>query len=170
MGYSIATPVRSHKLKEKMFTFLEEHYRSWSQIMKYEDEYVRGPTDDLSYDQGTCRIGFDYGALGDPERCYIFSILTWISIKVGKRKSFKKIGGSFLYYVYDGFDSIPILFESVGKKEYDQFIVNKYGYPMKTKMLTIEPKKNGKWEKIIKDELQRLDNLWHGTCVEKDKV
>ena len=45
-------------------------------------------------------------------------------------------------------------------KKLEQFVVDKYGYPKKLKMITIEPENNEKWEKKIKVELKRLDELW----------
>ena len=63
MGYSIAVPVRSKKLQAEMMEFLEENFKSWSDL----DEKAYYPNipvteEHLAYDDGKCRIGFNYGA------------------------------------------------------------------------------------------------------------
>ena len=61
MGYSIAVPVRSKKLQEKMMAFLEKEYRDAAEVLPEHFKYAfasRPVTEPhLAYDDGKCRIG-----------------------------------------------------------------------------------------------------------------
>jgi hypothetical protein len=74
MGYSIATPIKSQKAKAKMKDFMEKNYRPTSILFGLDYDHGRFG-DDLSYDDGKCRLGFDYSSgVHDTERTYIFLI------------------------------------------------------------------------------------------------
>jgi hypothetical protein len=46
---------------------------------------VRRPTDDLSYPARGGGVGFDYSCLTGIERAYLFSVVSWAAIRVGRR-------------------------------------------------------------------------------------
>jgi hypothetical protein len=88
MGYSISIHVSSDELRGKILQFLEKNYRCWPAVCgKGKHSYSRGPTDDISYGGTKTSIGFDYGAMSGFERDYIYSVLRWMAIKVGDRKT-----------------------------------------------------------------------------------
>ncbi len=75
-----------------MLRFLGKHFRHWAIVIGEGADtprYYRGPlwdgmssNESLSYDSGSCRIGFDYKSSGF-EREYIFSICRWMAMTVG---------------------------------------------------------------------------------------
>lgn len=87
MGYSIATPIKSQKAKVKMKDFMEKNYRPISVLFGYQYD-CSNFTDDLAYDDGKCRLGFNYNAC-DPERSYIFLVCRWMSLKVGRKRKWE---------------------------------------------------------------------------------
>lgn len=130
MGYSFATPIKSPKARDNMVAFLEKHYRPWEQIIepfKGElengrgimpfvsfDTRARGPlADDLAYDHGKCKIGFDYGAgFSDGERYWMYNFCYWMAQRAGRRRVFTKKApdcGAVPYVVYDGYEAWPVL-------------------------------------------------------------
>lgn len=119
MGYSISVSVRSQKLKTAMFEFMLEQYRPWPIVIDAEeDSRFEGPlVDNMVAAQGKCIIGFDYpNLIESAEHEYIFSIVRWMAIRVGKRRSIFRMDGLELpkpvpYYVYDGLEPSPILLE-----------------------------------------------------------
>lgn len=157
MGYSIATPVRSEELKKEMLSFLEDNYVGFEDLVENSYTYCGAspPTDELAYDEGKCRIGFNFNC--DLEEWhYISSVQRWISQKVGRRKSrFSKENKKYLYekpipyYVYDGRDAIPI----------DE-LYRPYKSPFGGVLALSTKKYYAKYNKIIEDEIKRLDNLW----------
>jgi len=161
MGYSIAAPIKNEDLKKKMLQFLKRYYKPWSKISENSSNRASCPIDELYYDHGKYRIGFNYGLLPDPERFYIYSVLTWIAIKVGKKKYFKKLGKSFLYYVYDGYKATPIIFEPTGYEEWDESIVDEYGFPKKAEMFSLQLGNHEKWKEMIRKELINLEEAWN---------
>jgi len=119
MGYSLAIRVRSDQLRPKFLKFLQTNFRRWSVVCgKDPSEWhgsASGPTDDISYGKTETSIGFDYqsGMYGF-ERDYIYSVIRWMALKVGDRKTKMRVdvpdGGSVVhrfpeptpYYIYDG--------------------------------------------------------------------
>jgi len=75
MGYSIATPIKSQKAKDKMKAFMEKNFRPWSAVYSgydYDHSYF---SDDLPYDHGKCRLGFDcHAGTREEERDYVFAV------------------------------------------------------------------------------------------------
>lgn len=92
MGYSISIHVNSDSRRKKMLDFMEANYRRWSVVCGVPQDEWHGsagsPTDDISYAKSNTSIGFDYqsGMYGF-ERDYVYSVLRWMAIKVGDRKS-----------------------------------------------------------------------------------
>lgn len=167
MGYSIAAPIKSQKLKDKMMKFLDENFRTFEKVIGKESRYGNYPTDDLSYDDGKLRIGFNYSGMGDIERNYIFGVCKWISLKVGRKK---KIGERTVpYYVYDGDEAIAIP-EALGPVEkmslLDCLFEGELKHPVRSPfevlilLCKINPGYQGQM-KNVKAEIQRLEDLWN---------
>lgn len=114
MGYSISCPARSKKLRDQMLDFMEANFKSWEALDgKEPSEYDIVPTMHLGYDNGKCRIGFNYGPMRSGHRAYVYAVLKWMCLRVGKRKRLCVMHGtdvfdSVHYYVYDGHDACPI--------------------------------------------------------------
>ena len=75
-----------------MLDFMGANYRRWSVVCGLESSEWHGsagdPTDDYSYGKDENSIGIDYqSGLYGFERDYIYSVLRWMAIKVGDRKS-----------------------------------------------------------------------------------
>lgn len=102
-----------------MFEFLLEHFLPWPELLGEESlARFRGPsTDNLEAAKGKCIIGFDYPNLIEgPEHEYVFSVVRWVAIRVGKRRRTFRFDGLELdkpvpYYVFDGLEPSPILLE-----------------------------------------------------------
>jgi len=112
MGYAIAVPCRSRKAQARMVEFLSLNYRPFHTFMglSWETSGIHGPLTEkeLVYDRGKCRIGFEYGA-GGRDREYGFCVVRWIARKIGRRRAFKGIPEPVPYYVYDGYEAVPLL-------------------------------------------------------------
>jgi len=123
MGYTIAAHAINAKLQKKMMEFMEKNYRAPHVIFGVENDYSRlALGKDLSYDHCKLAIGFDYNAC-EPERDYIFAVVRWMALQIGKRRFVKGLGGVPVYY-YDGScrDTTPILV----KKEWKSKISNEW--------------------------------------------
>lgn len=108
MGYSVSTPCKSPKALRTMLGFLLEHYRRWSEVSEQKYDYATKPLEDLSYDQGGCKIGFDYNA-SMAERDYIFDICRFMALRVGRLGRWDDFRDPAPYILYDGFDRYPVL-------------------------------------------------------------
>lgn len=118
MGYSIAIRVRSETQRLKFLKFMQMNFHHWSIVCGKPPSEWQGsasdPTDDLSYGDTRASIGFDYqsGVYGF-ERDYIYSVIRWMAIKVGDRKTkmlvdgdeegnvIHEFSGPTPYYIYD---------------------------------------------------------------------
>lgn len=112
MGYAIATPIASRRLQTMMMDFIEVEYRHFDVFagLGPKTRCIRGPMteEELIYDGGKCRIGFEYGVGGrDREWGHVF--VRWLARKVGRRRRFKGIPEAVPYYVYDGYEASPVL-------------------------------------------------------------
>jgi hypothetical protein len=125
MGFSLSVSVRSHRLKEEMHGFLLTHYKPWSEIVEKEDlqDHFEGPyLDDELDTPGRCTLGFDYDpAVNGAEREYQFTLIRWIAIQVGKRRSTFRGEGLTLpnpvpYVLYDGIEAVPLLIQAEWSK------------------------------------------------------
>ena len=167
-----------------MEEFMRKNYIPPNKLFRLENNYSCPSWEreggDLSYDHGKKSLGFDYGACCDPERHYIYAILRWMALKIGKLKVFKGIG-SIPYFVYDGFEASPIITGIPRNKipeKYRWALYDKYGYiglgqawgvpdPKQfyfAAALLMGGERNlKKYDKLMRDELKRLDKLWERT-------
>ncbi len=88
MGYSYSTPIKSERLRDEMFEFLEKNLTPLGDL--FHDPYLNeyGPllcTDPSYCHEGKWQIGFDYGSGGGDNYYYMQSILTFVAMRVGKR-------------------------------------------------------------------------------------
>lgn len=182
VGYTIATPCRSYPALAKMMAFWAENYRSWPALWGQPNGpcYVSSPRDkDLSYDSGSCRIGFDYNASGG-EWEYAYGLCRFMALRVGRLKRFEGFEDPAPYMVYDGHESWPVLNRSewvLVPKRWTWSFVGPTGYrpSTQTRSLLRCAKKYGKnssdWypealeeskqeDVVIRRELNRLAKLW----------
>lgn len=197
MGYSIAAPIRSRKAQAKMLAFLEKHYRPWLKIAEGTDVSVEPGYDnshyfltesDLSYDHGKLRIGFDYSSWMGHERHYIYSVLRWIAIKVGRQRLLNDTVAFYgentprvPYIVYDGYEAWPVLvnWSEEDCKKMGETPVNEVGFKpclrnwtghhlsteQSAELYAIAlrlgwPKECDKIDELVHAELKRLNTLW----------
>lgn len=113
MGYSAATPIKSRKAQQKMLSFLREHLRPahWNNP---DDQcaWMRAMTDDLSYDQSKLKIGFDYFNSQNFYGEYLFAVLRWMALRVGRKVRLKDYTEPIPYYMIDGYMPVPVLLRS----------------------------------------------------------
>jgi hypothetical protein len=193
MGYSIATRARSKKLLLNMWDFMQEHYTLPSDLFNQRDNYSRlavnifDDESSLSYDSSKLAIGFDYNAC-EPERDYIYLVVKWMALKIGKSYKIRNVG-EVPYYVYDGYEKCPIFVESLWKdnipEKYKWALVNDIGFESLSKKYVgvpaYENAPNKKkwvekklsiyseliempWREVdnkIHDELKKLDSVYH---------
>ena len=180
MGYSIAVRCENRKTKKAMFDFLEKNYRQPDRVLGFSciDMVASQMGDKLAYDHGKNSIGFDYSSWTvSDERHYIYAVLKWVSLKVGKKKNFKGIK-NVPYLVYDGIETDPCIVDTTTDKipeNYKWAVVNKFGfrtiYPSDSPWKDAEAKSlisrmaNSieKHDRLVLDELKRLDGLWAST-------
>jgi len=177
MGYSIAVRVKSKTLRDQMYQFLQVNYHKPSEVFKelgYDSSRLV-LDGNMAYDSGKCSIGFNYSCMDEAENQYVYCVLYWIALKVGKRRPFNKLGASVPYIVYDGYEAWPRLlrseWESKVPAEFKWCLVEGCGfkscrreghgrkfYEAIAAMLGRSFKKQ---DKMVQEELQRLDRLWN---------
>jgi hypothetical protein len=119
MGYSITTRAKNKTLLTTMWEFMQTHYVQPMQLFNMPANYSRlavninEPEYGLSYDHAKLAIGFDYNA-AEPERDYIYNVVRWMALKIGKTYKLKNIG-SVPYYIYDGYEKTPIFVKKIWK-------------------------------------------------------
>jgi hypothetical protein len=174
MGYSVAVPIRSYDLRDRMVRLLNQEYKTWAELhggTKDDPAYVSHPAKhDLSYDHLRCKIGMDYNAHGG-ERHYTFALIRWMALRIGRRTPIAKQP----YYIYDGYEALPVQREEVLGS--GNPTVDRWGVPIETPNAH---KIKGVWEttyelihideepdalEVIRKEVQRLDDLWHRSLV-----
>jgi hypothetical protein len=173
MGYSVAVPVKSQKAKEEMLAFLYKHYKPFSTLaqgtdLEQESRPEYDPTGailadgELSYDNGKCRIGFDYGGMFR-ERHYLYCTIRWIALRVGRKRQLNaaaKLGilHAIYYYVYDGFEACPILRTTECTIEDAQkvgwTIVDQHGYDAWPRPWDLHP------DGLVADAIAANDTHW----------
>jgi len=174
MGYSITAPCKSEKAKEEMLAFLNKHYRSPATFIDgIEEDGLRGPLgDDFSYSHGECEIGFDYTSWA-PARAFAFAMCRWIALRVGPKKEMEVFEGdgrlvaTMPYYVYDGFDEIPIRladkwYDKANDKQMNWSFFDEHGWDVKLEGLALDMLRlqgDDVCEKFH-CELKRLSELW----------
>jgi hypothetical protein len=140
MGYSIMTVFNKLEHK-KMLEFLNNNFLDWDQLSTLEN-YVRGPTDDVSYGPETgLVIGFDYGgACQETDIAYAYRICYWMARITGKKT-----------VLYDGDEEWNL----------DDLGVDEIGFRRLKKFeVWFSPLKRRKYDKIVKNELKRLTQKW----------
>jgi len=177
MGYTIAVPIKSKKLQVEMLKFLEDNYRPWSKISEgtrhelpesYDCSKYIYTEEDLVYDDGKCRLGFNYSS-GLESREYIFYVLYWIALRCGRKRNGKN------YIVYDGHESIYLSFD----KEENCTVIDEYGFhpqrrcwdhwkgglkkaPMSgVSWIVGEKKRLDETDILMHNELKRLTQCWN---------
>lgn len=180
MGYTIAAPVRSEKQKRLMTLFLEVEFRHFKSDLGRKEFYTSIPLPDgyayygrsirnLTYDGGGCRIGFNLNA-SNGEREYIFTLTRWIALKVGRLKRFELFEDKANYYVFDGYEAVPVLVRGQWKhvpKKYrfvmcdplgrNEPLLRPLGRPSAIQLFFGDDPKTRKW---IAKEMERLDRAW----------
>jgi hypothetical protein len=160
----------SREIEEYEFQTTEKDY-----------DWTRWITDDLSYDDAALAIGFDCRTSGGPEGDYAWAILTWIATRIGRKRPFTTTGITepVPYVVYDGREAWPVLVRSEWEhrcpEKWRTRLVDDNGFrpifrPWKRKSpkpnlglkamgLILEPAYK-KRDAMIREELQRLSDLW----------
>lgn len=135
MGYSIAVPLKSAKARDECLAFLKANFRPWTKVkpsfpegvqmlandVRPDYDWTQGVCSDkkgeetLDYDSGTNRVGFNCstsdGFIGE----YAKAVLRFCALRWGRRRMLKKYTGTrdFVpYWVYDGYEAMPVLVES----------------------------------------------------------
>jgi hypothetical protein len=137
MGYTIAAHARDAHSRDLMYEFMEKNYRKSPLVFYGKDElcYSRlACGKDLSYDHNKLAIGFDYNAC-EPERDYIFAVVRWMALKIGKLVMVKNLGETPMSY-YDGGstsdDRWPVLDKTLWKSKvpikWDRCLTNSVGH------------------------------------------
>jgi hypothetical protein len=171
MGYSIAIRCRSEQLRKRMLRFMKENFVPADKLFSSVDMAAApGVTTDMSYDEGKTGLGFDYSAwVQGEERAYICTVLRWMALKIGRRRTWRKRWpeyGPLPHYVYDGYDAVPIFLESPPK---DYVKTDQYGCQRLSKFTRMLLRGYGrqsdprKVSGIIRAEMRRLDKLWEGS-------
>lgn len=176
MGYSAAVRIRSRKLRDEMYEFLQNNYRKPSEVFKelgYDSS--RLVTDGhMAYDEGKCSIGFNYSCMGEAENQYVYCVLYWIALHAGKRRRFKKLGASVPYIVYDGYEAWPRLLRDEWKdkvpKDFEWCLVDRHGfktcrrYGLRSKvyesLAALLGRSLKEQDDMVLSELKRLSELW----------
>jgi hypothetical protein len=118
MGYTMAVPIKSRKMQARMMAFLDAHFL---EELPFKHDMIGDlvpiyPTteEDLAYDDGKCRIGFNFSL----SSAYVYAVCQWIALRVGRRRrsfSCDSIAETFRldqpvpYIVYDGEAAYPLL-------------------------------------------------------------
>lgn len=180
MGYTVTAPCIDDVAKNQMMAVLNAHYRKWPLVQgrPIENSFARGPLDnDLSYDYKPCRIGFDFNCF-EGERNYIFTLLKWVALKVGKPfqyplGKFTDVVGIYPAIVYDGDDGENpedgegegpwpvILDEGQSFERSDWCLVDRWGCrTRRSKKATYVEEQYMENLKLIRPEIIRLDKIW----------
>lgn len=156
MGYSIAAPMKSEKAKNRMSFFMKKHYREPKEAFgdNHQSYPPEGPTSDLSHDDFSLSYGFNYshGAnIVDAE--YAHAIVMWMSAKSGRTRKIQD-GQIERYYRYDGDQCFPLRDDDLGWEPMvrEGFVEKLFSWSCGLSKKNLN---------IIKEEIQRLDDLWH---------
>lgn len=183
MGYSIAIHCKNKTAQEKMKKFMEKNFKSFIDLVKDSPEFSKYPTNypemnsaphsDLAYDKNKLALGFNYNCSEIEDSYYRHKILSWMTLKVGKELKFKDKNLPLIWY--DGDEKMPLYLTKEDFKQTDdaskKYTVDNLGWSKlesnfkeenfggKVKYLLFS-KKQKKLSKLVKAELQRLENLW----------
>jgi len=178
MGYSCATPIKSRKAQEQMRTFLKEHFRPWSIVAEGTDLAVPSAFDaslylrdesTLSYDHGRLRLGFNYSCMNSGLDEYVYGVLRWMALRVGRTRPFKKFSLPHVpYIVYDGNESWPVLAGPLAQgvlHDTEQYTTDIHGFKPTFRRQFLSRLLGQKaaldlCDQLVSDELKRLTTLW----------
>lgn len=175
MGYSAATPIKSAKARDQMLEFMAEFYRPLNTVA--EEAGLTPPTypgfdptlrlfrdGELSCDRGKTRIGFNFRTSA-PVAGYLWGVLRWMALRVGRVRRFRSLGidEAVPYWVYDGYESNPVLLSSQwsfqASEKAQQYLVDDLGY-RPWNWLFLEKGQREDMDKAVRDELNRLATFW----------
>ncbi len=180
MGYTIATPIRNVKLRDQVVAFLDKEYRNWPELhggKKTDPCYISPPlpngtghyqpvgSRNLDYDNGSCRIGFNYKSSAG-ERDYAFTFCRWLALRFGKLRRFKGFAESCPHIVLDGSMAWPVLirrqWQDVPRKfkwaQYDRWGCRRMD-PLERKFDFARAQYKEHFTRV-RTELKRLDAAW----------
>ena len=170
MGYSVAITARSLKARNLILSFMNKEYRPWKELDKtYKVQNSFGPTNDLGYNDGLLKVGFNMSAC-DPEYTYIFTIIKWMALQVGRKqkvtKEVRKCDPNFEwpklpYLVYDGYETWPIITNDVQNvpTDYKWAQVDEHGWAYPSMWTSQEKIYNETAEKIDKGLIKNVKGL-----------
>ena len=166
MGYSYAVICKSPKLQKKMCDFLEKNFKMPDGFLEHEILYFET---DLSYCHYKNQIGCDHGPISPECRYVMETMLRWIALKVGKRKSnFKELFhgkyGLLPYVNYDSQYNIPVVLNTYEFPEVvhaNVYLCNELGINIKPRSrFTSLFEASAKVKKPTEELMIKLDNLW----------
>lgn len=179
MGYSISAPIKSKKALGEMWEFLQQNYRSWNKVLEtsgnpkaikeaflnkgYDPSEYLCLAEDLDYDNGKLRIGFNYSSqwISGP---YMNSLLSWVCLQVGRKRHFKAcseyrgVAEALPYYVYDGDMAIPLVIGESWDRGKPFSTIDPMGILWEGPFETMVEH----YPMLLRKEIHRLDNLWEG--------
>lgn len=120
-----------------MANFLADTYRPWAEIASENvtAQFV-GPTDELEYAYSKCQLGFNYLVSGGAEREYVYAIVRWVALQVGRNRRKFDMGDlpkPVPYYVYDRGEVVPVLLNEdwpSPSRTFRPYLVDQYGLPL----------------------------------------
>jgi hypothetical protein len=167
MGYTVATPFPNETLRDEVAEFLKAEYRTWAALNgdPKGNAYSSPPLPDgwghydrgknLDYDDGTCRIGFNYNT-ADGEREYVWTYCRWLALRFGEKQPFPNLKDPAPGVSYDGDDPEPVVIN----ERYDEWGVKIAGERERRPGLELMLKEFEEDAAIIRAEMQRLDKAW----------
>lgn len=186
MGYSVAIHCKSKEDQHKMKEFLVKNFKPYSLLVAVQSNVAleinrdhsvmnQPPHSNLGYDKNYLALGFNYGQINQMDNYYMWKLLQWMALKVGKLESFS--GLSLPAVIYDGDEICPIFRtqEEIDKTNIQgqQYIVDAVGYSdcifnyedilakKPNDHFLITSKEACKIiSQLVKEELNRLDSLY----------
>lgn len=115
MGYSTTVTMKSQRAKAEMLAFLEEHYRTATEVSPELARGFRDPSQNMEDNEGL-KIGIYKDGGGNDYLClYAYCSICWIALRAGKRRLYtKRLGAreAVPYWVHDHFEGYPVLVRS----------------------------------------------------------
>lgn len=178
MSYCVSVQVRAQGLHHRMLAFFKQNYRTYPALEGNPDGFAAmSPpgTHQLWYAPKLPRlIGIDYNT-GDGERRYAWALMAWIAIKVGRRVPIRGLVDPipFFYYDHDKFlIRLPGCPRPSGKwpnlVDRDRWGVAHKDAMRKHPKKWVRKETEG-WDRVITQEIKRLDSLWMDACIEHAK-
>jgi hypothetical protein len=157
-----------------MMAFFDKEYLSYGEVFGVAGApYTSPPTTDLSYNHKPLAIGIDYGGISGLERLYVYTLVRWMALKIGKKRrvfrepSFRS-ASPVPYMLYDESDTWPVLDQpkNAGPANVGWCCVDKYGVLRTLHEKTMRDL--GLFDDIdvtkirgqLRAEMKRLDKAW----------